>query len=152
MIYRKKLKKLLQKKLPDIIGMDIMDSLANTIASFNTMNYFSRFLTLLQNNLPYVIKPFWLPGLFQPLFILLAFGLAIPSLLLPLLTWFMVLSTVDTLSFLYLSLCLLFYLNKLSTPANLQEVMCFPSCVFIKVTFHLPVIKTKFITILALIV
>lgn len=26
--------------------MDMMDGLANTIASFNTMNYFSRFLIL----------------------------------------------------------------------------------------------------------
>lgn len=40
MVYdlQKKLKNLLQKNLPDTTGMHIMEDLANTIASLNSLN------------------------------------------------------------------------------------------------------------------
>lgn len=43
---QKKIKETFAKKILDMTGMDIMENLADTIASFNPTNHFNRFLIL----------------------------------------------------------------------------------------------------------
>lgn len=43
---QQEIKKTFLSELPDVSGMDVLESLADTVASFNPMNHFNRFLIL----------------------------------------------------------------------------------------------------------